>query len=60
MIFQDEMASYPDDRFRLDRYLGCGIDKVPTMMAKIIKEKYQVLLRSMYQALTALMNPFKC
>ena len=37
---------------KLLNYLGPNIDIGPTMMEKIIKEKNQVLCRSMYQALT--------
>ena len=46
------MAVYPDDHFRLGKYLGPSIDIGPALMAKIIKENGQVLQRFMYQALT--------
>ena len=43
---------YPNDHFRLGRYLGLSIDIGPALMAKIIKESCQVLHWSTYQALT--------
>ena len=46
------MALYPDDLFKLSRYLSPSIDISPDMMAKIIKENSQVLHGSMYQPLT--------
>ena len=52
MMFQDDMASYPDDHFRLGRYLGLSIDIDLTLVAKIIKANHQVLHRSTYQTLT--------
>ena len=51
-MFQDEMALYLDDHFRLGRYLSPSIDVGPTFTAKIIKEHSQVLHRSTYCALT--------
>ena len=43
---------YPNDHFRLGRYLGPSIDIGPALMAMIIKKSSQVLHRSMYQTLT--------
>ena len=47
-MFQDETAPYPNDHFKLGRYLGQSIDIGPILMAKIIKENGQVLHWSMY------------
>ena len=52
VMFQDEMALYLDDYFKLARCLVLSIDFGPAMTAKIIKYNDQVLHRSMYQALT--------
>ena len=52
IMFQDETALYPNDQFRLGRYLGPSIDIGPPLKAKIIKENDQVLHGSMYQAMT--------
>ena len=48
LMFQDKAAAYPNDHFRLNRYLGLSIDIGPALMAKIIKENGQVLHRSTY------------
>ena len=47
-----ETAPYPNDHFRLGRYLGLGINVSPFLITKIINENGQVLHRSKYQALT--------
>ena len=52
VMFQDEMAPYPNNHFRLGRYLGPSIDIGPALMAKIMKENVQVLQRSIYLALS--------
>ena len=44
--------AYPNDHFRLGRYLGPSIDIGPVLVAKIIKENSQVLHRSVFQSLT--------
>ena len=41
VMFQDEIAPYPNDHFRLDRYLGPSIDIGSVLMAKIIKESVE-------------------
>ena len=46
VMFQDETAAYPNDHFRLGRYLGPSIDIGPALMVKIIKQNSQVLHRS--------------
>ena len=51
-LFRDKTAPYPNDHFKIGRYLGLSIDIGPKMMAKVIKENGQVLLGSTYQALT--------
>ena len=48
VMFQDKTATYPNEHFKLDRYLGLSIDIGLALMAKIIKEDGQVLHRSMY------------
>ena len=52
VIFQDKIAPYLDDHFKLGRYLGPSIDVCPAMMAKILTKNSQVLHRSTYHALT--------
>ena len=52
VVLQEKTAPYPDNYFRLGRYLGLIINIGPAKMAKIIKENGQVLYRSIYQALT--------
>ena len=52
VMFRDKTAPYPDDQFRLGRYLGLSIDIGHAMMAKSINKDGQVLHRSMCQALT--------
>ena len=42
---------YPNDHFRLGRYLGPSIDIVPALMVKIIKQNGHVLHRFTYHAL---------
>ena len=46
------MVPYPDDNFKLGRYLGPSIDISPALMAKIIKENGEVFYWSIYGALT--------
>ena len=52
VMLQDKTGAYPNDHFRLGRYLGRSIDIGPALIAKIIKQNGQVLYRSMYRALT--------
>ena len=52
VMFWDEIAPYPDDHFKLGRYLGPNIDIGAAMVVKIIKGNGQVLHRSTYWALT--------
>ena len=51
-MFQDKTVPYPNDHFRLGRYLGPSINIGLALMTKIIKENDQVLHRFMYQTLT--------
>ena len=51
-MFQDEAVSYPNDHFRLGRYLGLSVHIGPALMVKMIKENGRVLHRSMYQTPT--------
>ena len=43
VMFQDESAPYPDDHFKLGRYLWPNIDVGLAMFAKIIKDNVLVL-----------------
>ena len=52
VMFQDKTVPYPNDHFRLGRYLSLIIDIGPALMAEIIKENGQVIHRSTYQAQT--------
>ena len=52
VMFWDKTAPYPNDHFRLGRYLGSSIDIGPALMAKITEENGHVLHRSLYQVLT--------
>ena len=52
VMFQDETVLYPNDHFRLGRYLGLSIDIFPPLMAEIIKENGQVLHRFTCRAQT--------
>ena len=45
VMFWDKTAAYPNDHFRLDRYLGLSLDIGPALMVKIIKENSLVLHR---------------
>ena len=38
VIFHNETAAYPNDHFRLGRYMGLSIEIGHALMAKIIKQ----------------------
>ena len=52
VMFQDKTAAYPNDHFRLGRYLGLSMNVGPVLKAKIIKKNCPVLHRSTYWELT--------
>ena len=52
VIFQDKTRAYPNDHFRLGRYLDLSIDIGPALTMKVIKNNGQVVHRSTYHALT--------
>ena len=59
VLYYDELASYPDDKQKLARWLGPSFDVGSAMTAKLLKENGNYAHRSTYRALTAdeLLNP---